>query len=228
MLMKFGQDFIKVPSGEINNLPYLKFIGSLKKPVILSSGMSHMQEIEDALEILEKAGCNKNKIIVLHCNTEYPTPKRDVNLKAMLSIKEKFGVKVGYSDHTSGIEIPIAAVALGATVIEKHFTIDRTFEGPDHKASLEPHELLEMIKSIRNIENALGDGVKKPSSSENKNIAIVRKSIVASKNIKKGEFFTNENLTTKRPGTGISPMMWDKLIGQKSKKNFKKDQQIKL
>ena len=228
MLMKFGQDFIKVPSGEINNLPYLKFIGSLKKPVILSSGMSHMQEIEDALEILEKAGCNKNKIIVLHCNTEYPTPKRDVNLKAMLSIKEKFGVKVGYSDHTSGIEIPIAAVALGATIIEKHFTIDRTFEGPDHKASLEPHELLEMIKSIRNIENALGDGVKKPSSSENKNIAIVRKSIVASKNIKKGEFFTNENLTTKRPGTGISPMMWDKLIGKKSKKNFKKDQQIKL
>ena len=153
-----------------------------------------------------KAGCNKNKIIVLHCNTEYPTPKRDVNLKAMLSIKEKFGVKVGYSDHTSGIEIPIAAVALGATVIEKHFTIDRTFEGPDHKASLEPHELSEMIKSIRNIENALGDGIKKPSSSENKNIAIVRKSIVASKNIKKGEFFTNENLTTKRP-RGISPMM---------------------
>ena len=135
--------------------------------------MSHMQEIEDALEILEKAGCNKNKIIVLHCNTEYPTPKRDVNLKAMLSIKEKFGVKVGYSDHTSGIEIPIAAVALGATVIEKHFTIDRTFERPDHKASLEPHELLEMIKSIRNIENALGDGVKKPSSSENKNILCV-------------------------------------------------------
>ncbi len=146
----------------------------------------------------------------------------------MLSIRKKFGVKVGYSDHTSGIEIPIAAVALGAKVIEKHFTIDRTFEGPDHKASLEPHELLQMIKSIRNIENALGDGVKKPSSSENKNISIVRKSIVASKNIKKGELFTNENLTTKRPGTGISPMMWDKLIGQKSKKIFKKDQQIKI
>ena len=190
--------------------------------------MANIGEIKSALEILEKNGTPREKITILHCNTEYPTPMEDVNLRAMLSIKETFGVSVGYSDHTLGIEIPIAAVAMGATVIEKHFTLNRKQPGPDHQASLEPHELRAMVKAIRNIEKALGDVEKKPSPSEIKNIPIVRKSIVAKKIIKKGEKFSNENLTVKRPGTGISPMLWDTIINQKSKKDYIIDELIEI
>ena len=228
MLIDLGQKIIKIPSGEITNLPFLKYIGSLNKEVILSTGMSNIKEIRNALDILEKSGTNKKKITVLHCNTEYPTPKKDVNLNAMSTIRKKFKLNVGYSDHTNGIEIPIAAVALGARVIEKHFTLSRKMAGPDHKSSLEPPELLEMVKSIRNIEIAMGNGKKIPSPSEIKNMNLARRSIVASKSIKKGDIFSENNLDVKRPGNGLSPMHWDKLIGTHSPKNFKKDQKIKL
>jgi N,N'-diacetyllegionaminate synthase len=227
ILNDLGVEIFKIPSGEIMNLPYLRKIGGLKKEVILSTGMADIGEIEDALDVLNQAGTNSEKITVLHCTTEYPTPVEDVNLQAMRTIGATFpGNSIGYSDHTLGIEIPIAAVALGATVIEKHFTLDRNMEGPDHSASLEPAELKAMVSAIRNIEKALGSGIKKPSPSELKNKPITRKSIVAAKDIIKGEAFTEENLTIKRPGTGISPMRWDELIGQNASKNYKQDDLI--
>lgn len=222
-LKSIGLDFFKIPSGEITNLPYLREIASYKCPVVLSTGMSDITEIEQALEVL-----NVSQVIILHCNTEYPTPMKDVNLKAMLTIKDKFKVDIGYSDHTLGIEVPIAAVALGATVIEKHFTLDKTMEGPDHKASLDPSELKAMVSAIRNIELALGSGVKVASESETKNKSIARKSIVASREIKSGEKFTDKNLTVKRPGNGISPMNWDKVVGAYAKRDFKEDELIEL
>jgi N,N'-diacetyllegionaminate synthase len=223
-----GLEIFKIPSGEITNLPYLEKIGKLGKKVILSTGMADLGEIEDALDILTSCGTKKEDITILHCNTEYPTPYEDVNLLAMLTIKEAFKVKVGYSDHTLGIEIPIAAVALGASVIEKHFTIDKNMEGPDHKASLEPHELKAMIDAIRNIEKALGNGIKKPSKSEIKNRDIVRKSIVAKREIKKGEIFTEDNITVKRPGTGISPMRWYEVLGKVASRDYKEDELIEI
>jgi len=228
-LNSIGMEIFKIPSGEITNLPYLEKIGRLNKKVVLSTGMADLGEIEDALDILIQSGTKKENITVLHCNTEYPTPYEDVNLRAMLAIEEAFKVNVGYSDHTLGIEIPIAAVALGATVIEKHFTLDRTMEGPDHKASLEPKELKEMITAIRNVEKALGDGIKKPSKSELKNITVVRKHIIAKRDIRKGELFSKENLTVKRTGKeGVSPMRWYELIGKKSPREFQKDEMIEI
>lgn len=218
----------KIPSGEITNYPYLKKIATYKEPVILSTGMCELSDIENAINVLVANGVSKDIITVLHCNTEYPTPMKDVNLKAMLEIKEKFGVEIGYSDHTEGIEVPIAAVALGATVIEKHFTLDKNMEGPDHKASLEPSELKAMVTSIRNIEQALGTGHKTVSDSERKNIEIARKSIVAAKDIKEGEIFTEENITVKRPGNGISPMEWENVIGKVAKRNFQEEELIEL
>ena len=225
-ILRLGINIFKIPSGEITNLPYLKFIGGLKKKIILSTGMSSYEEIADAIKILTKKGTKKKNITILHCNSEYPTPYKDVNLAAMQNIKKKFGTEIGLSDHSLGIEVPVAAVALGANVIEKHFTLNKNSPGPDHKTSINFLELKRMIKSIRNIEKSLGDGVKKVSSSEKKNINIVRKSIVAKTNIAKGEIFSYENLTTKRPGNGLSPMKIDNIIGKKAKKNFFKDQQI--
>jgi len=218
----------KIPSGEITNLPYLRHIGRMGKPIILSTGMSTLEEVQKALNVLLESGVEKEKITILHCNTEYPTPMEDVNLKAMLTIREELGVNIGYSDHTLGIEVPIAAVAMGATVIEKHFTLDRTLTGPDHAASLEPHELKSMVTAIRNIKKAMGDGIKKPSPSETRNIPIARKSIVAKKPIKKGERYSEENITVKRPGTGISPIEWDNIINQKSIKDFIIDDLIEV
>ena len=227
LLNELGLDIFKIPSGEITNLPYLRKIGALKKEIILSTGMADLGEIEDALDVLTGAGTKLKDISVLHCNTEYPTPFEDVNLKAMLTIKAAFpGIQVGYSDHTEGIEVPIAAVAMGATIIEKHFTLDKNLPGPDHKASLEPDELTAMVRAIRNIEIALGNGIKKPSPSESKNMVIARKSIVAAQAIATGEKFTNNNLTAKRPGAGLSPMLWDKVIGQVAQKDYEKDELI--
>lgn len=223
-LKSIDMPYWKIPSGEITNLPYLMEIQQTKKPIILSTGMSTMEEIEMALKVFKDY--ERNKIVLLHCNTEYPTPFCDVNLNAMNTLKKKFKVKVGYSDHTNGIEVPIAAVALGAVVIEKHFTLDKNMIGPDHKASLEPDELTSMVSAIRNIESSLGNGFKCPSSSEKKNISIARKSIVAKKEIKKGEIFTIENLTVKRPGDGISPMEWFHVIGEKAIKDFNVDEKI--
>jgi len=219
-------DIFKIPSGEITNLPYLRHIGFLNKQVILSTGMADLGEIEDALDILIAAGTAKDKITILHANTEYPTPMEDVNLKAMQTIAMAFNMDVGYSDHTLGIEVDIAAVAMGAKVIEKHFTLDRTMTGPDHKASLEPDELKAMVQGIRNIEKALGNGIKKPSNSERKNIAIARKSIVATKTIKQGEVINELNLAIKRPGTGISPMRWDETVGSIAQKDYREDELI--
>lgn len=216
--------FWKIPSGEITNLPYLEKIAKTGRDIILSTGMSTMEEIGKAISILKENGAGK--ITLLHCNTEYPTPFVDVNLKAMKAMSEKFGLPVGYSDHTVGIEVPIAATAMGAAVIEKHFTLDKNMEGPDHKASLEPAELKQMVSAIRNIEQALGNGVKQPSPSEKKNIDIARKSIVARREIKKGELLTEENLYIKRPGGGISPMRWYELIGKRAVKDFKEDELI--
>ena len=219
-LRELNMSFIKIPSGEITNYPFLEKISKIRKPIILSSGMSSLDEIKNAIKILTSDNLQKEDITVLHCNTEYPTPMSDVNLNAMNTISSELGVKVGYSDHTLGIEIPIAAVALGACVVEKHFTIKRTLEGPDHKASLEPSELKKMIKSIRNIEKAMGDGIKKPSDSEIKNIEIVRKSIHLLNDIKKGEIIKDSNLIMLRPGDGISPMLLNQVIGKKIKKDF--------
>lgn len=227
-LSRMGMEMFKIPSGEITNLPHLKKIGALGKKILLSTGMSEMREIEDALKILISAGTPKEFITVLHCNTEYPTPMEDANLRAMLTIRDVLNVRVGYSDHTLGIEAPIAAVALGAEVIEKHFTLDRNMPGPDHSASLLPDELKSMVSAIRNIEKAMGDGIKRPTPSELKNIPIARKSIVASGHIKAGEEFTPENLTSKRPATGISPMMWDSVIGRRAKRDFNKDDLIEI
>lgn len=221
-------DLWKIPSGEITNYPYLKKIASYHQSVILSTGMSTMENIEACLKVLTDNGLAKDQITILHCNTEYPTPFEDVNLRAMQTIKERFGTQVGYSDHTRGIEVPIAAVALGATVIEKHFTLDRNMPGPDHKASLEPDELKAMVSAIRNIEKALGSAEKKISDSERKNIAIARKSIVAATNIKKGEVLTEENITVKRPGTGISPMRWEEVLGTTAVRDFQEDELIEI
>jgi N-acetylneuraminate synthase len=228
MLVNMGIKQVKIPSGELTNLPLLRYMTRLGLPVILSTGMANMGEIEAAIEVIENSGTPRNLITVLHCTTEYPTPMNEVNLRAMLSIKLAFGVRVGYSDHTPGIEIPIAAVALGATVIEKHFTLDRTLPGPDHLASLEPKELKAMVDAIRNIEMALGDGIKRPSASEIKNIPIARKSLVATKSIRAGESFSANNIGTKRPGTGISPMLWDDVIGRKATRDFIQDELISL
>ena len=226
-LSKLNLNIIKIPSGEITNLPYLKYLAKLKKKLILSTGMSKTREISTALNILKKYGTKTNDISLLHCNSSYPTPYEDVNLKAMVFLKKKFNLKIGLSDHSLGIEVPIAAVALGAKIIEKHFTLSRNMIGPDHKSSIEPQELSKMVKSIRKIELALGSECKKITKSEIKNINIVRKSIVAKKFIAKGELFTLDNLAFKRPGFGISPMYVDRLIGKTAKKNYKKDSMIK-
>lgn len=218
----------KIPSGEITNYPYLKKIASYGEPVVLSTGMCELSDIEAALHVLLNNGVQKEKITVLHCNTEYPTPMKDVNLKAMLEIGQRFGVKVGYSDHTEGIEVPIAAVALGATIIEKHFTLDKEMEGPDHKASLEPAELRAMVKAIRNIEQALGNGHKTVSESERKNMEIARKSIVAACPILQGELLSEQNLTVKRPGNGISPMRWEEVIGTYATRDYQEEEMIEL
>lgn len=228
VLVPLGMDYWKIPSGEITNLPYLRKIARLHQPVIFSTGMSCLGEIEDALRVLTGEGLTKDQISLLHCNTEYPTPLEDVNLKAMLTLKGCFGVRVGYSDHTKGIEVPIAAVAMGAEIIEKHFTLDKNLPGPDHVASLEPQELKVMVDSIRNIEQALGTGVKQVSSSERNNIAIARKSIIAACDIKAGETFTEDNLTVKRPGNGISPMLWDSVVGKTAMRDFVEDELIEI
>ena len=226
LLVSLGQECFKIPSGEITNLPYLRHIGQLGKTVILSTGMATLGEIEAAIEVLEQTGTPRAKVTVLHCTTEYPTPMNEVNLRAMQSIHAAFDVAVGYSDHTEGIEIAIAAVAMGASVIEKHFTLDRTFPGPDHQASLEPAELKAMVTAIRNIEIALGDGIKRLTPSEARNKPVARKSLVASRAITAGEVFTTENITTKRPGTGISPMRWDEFVGQAAQKDYHEDELI--
>jgi len=227
-LVKLGVEIIKIPSGEITNFPFLKHVSKLNRPVVMSTGMSTLGEIESALNILEVNGLDKSKISLLHCNSDYPTPMIDVNLNAIKSMNIAFGLPVGYSDHTLGIEVPIAAVALGATIIEKHLTLDKSFEGPDHKVSLDPFEFKNMVNSIRNIEIALGDGIKRNTASESKNKSNVRKSIVALCNIKKGEMFSEKNLTTKRPGTGITPMQWDNIIGTISKRDFIKNELIEI
>ncbi len=227
-LKKLKLKRVKIPSGEITNLPYLRHIALMCKPVFMSTGMATLEEVRAAMDVLLEAGVNKDDLTMLHCNTEYPTPMGDVNLRAMLTIRDELGVQVGYSDHTLGIEVPIAAVALGATIIEKHFTLDRTMPGPDHAASLEPEELKAMVATIRNIEKALGDGVKKPSPSETKNIPIARKSIIAKKPIKKGEAFSEDSLTVKRPGTGISPMEWDNVVGKTATHDYEMDEVIKI
>lgn len=229
LLVDLGIDRIKVPSGEITNLPLLRHIAAKGLPVILSTGMADMADIEAAIAVMEAGGVPRAQITVLHCNTEYPTPMQDVNLPAMANIGAAFGVEVGYSDHTMGIELPIAAVALGATVIEKHITLDRGLPGPDHRASLEPDEFAQMVRAIRNIEQAVsGDGIKRPSPSESKNRAIARKSIVAARDIAAGELFSVENLTAKRPGTGISPMRWDEVVGRTAPRAFAADELIAL
>jgi len=226
LLDDLGLEIFKIPSGEITNLPYLRHIGKLNKNVILSTGMADIGEIEDALDILAQAGTKKENITVLHANTMYPTPMEDVNLKAMVTIGNTFDVAFGYSDHTLGIEVDIAAVAMGASCIEKHFTLDKTMEGPDHKASLEPDELKTMVNAIRNIELALGSSVKKPSKSETPNIKIARKSIVANREIKKGDLLSEENLAIKRPGNGINPIRWDEIIGSVAVKDYEVDELI--
>lgn len=226
LLVRLGQECFKIPSGEINNLPLLRHIGQLGKNVILSTGMATMGEIEEAIDALEQAGTPRVKLTVLHCTTEYPTPMAEVNLRAMQAIHKAFGVAVGYSDHTEGIEVAIAAVAMGATLIEKHFTLDRDLPGPDHQASLEPAELNSMVAAIRNIEVALGDGIKRITPSEARNKSVARKSLVAGRAIKVGEIFTIENLTIKRPGTGISPMRWDDVLGKTAQRDFAVDELI--
>ncbi len=228
MLNAFGMTIFKIPSGEITNLPYLRHIGNLRKKIILSTGMSYIEDVERALSVLIKSGTNKRDITVLHATTEYPCPVNEVNLLAMSTLKAKFGVSVGYSDHTLGIWISVAAVALGARVIEKHFTLDRSMEGPDHKASLEPNELNLMVQAIRGVEQALGDGNKRPTKSETKNLIAVRKSIVASRNIKAGELFSLDNIAVKRPGNGISPMRWDNVLGAIAKRDFLLDELIEI
>ena len=228
LLVSLGQDHFKIPSGEITNLPYLRHIGGLGQAVILSTGMATLCEIESAIDVLEQAGTPRSNITVLHCTTEYPTPMAEVNLRAMRSIQRAFGVDVGYSDHTPGIEVAIAAVAMGACVIEKHFTMDRKLPGPDHKASLEPDDLVAMVSAIRNIEIALGDGIKRLTQSEARNKPVMRKSLVASEKIKAGEIFSTTNITVKRPGTGVSPMRWDEVIGRTASRDFAEDELIDI
>jgi N,N'-diacetyllegionaminate synthase len=228
LLVELGIDRFKIPSGELTNLPYLRHVARQGRPVILSTGMSTLGEIEATLDALIAAGAPRERITVLHCNTEYPTPMADVNLRAMLTIRAAFGVAVGYSDHTCGIEVAVAAVALGATVIEKHLTLDRALPGPDHKASLEPLELKAMVTAIRNVEMALGDGIKRPTRSEAKNIPVARKSLVAARAIRAGEIFDSRNVTVKRPGTGLSPMRWDEVIGRRARRDFGADELLEL
>ena len=227
-LDRLGVPIHKIPSGEITNLPFMRHVARCGKPIILSTGMSTLVEIEEALGVLQRAGASRDRITVLHCNTEYPTPMADVNLRAMLAMRSAFGVAVGYSDHTLGIEVAISAVALGATIVEKHLTLDRTLPGPDHKASVEPSELRAMVMAIRNVEQALGDGVKRPSPSEAKNMPIARRSLVAACHIRTGEVFTDANLAVKRPGTGLSPMRWDEVLGLTAKRDFEPDELIEL
>ena len=228
-LADIGLTMVKIPSGEITNLPYLRKAAQLFKQVIISSGMSTLSEIGDAIQVFLNTGIQLEDITVLHCTTEYPTPMEEVNLRAMQTIALHFQVATGYSDHTEGIEVPVAAVALGATVIEKHFTLDKNMQGPDHKASLNPEELIAMVKAIRNIEKTLsGNGMKEPAPSEQKNIAIARKSIIAKQNIKAGTLFSEENITAKRPGSGLSPMLWDQVIGKPAKRDFFTDELIEL
>lgn len=228
MLIELGLEQVKIPSGELTNLPLLRYMTRLGMPVILSTGMASLGDIEAALQVIEHSGTPRELVTILHCTTEYPAPIDEVNLRAMVSLKHAFGLDVGYSDHTRGIEIPLAAVALGATVIEKHFTLDRNLPGPDHQASLEPHELKAMVDGIRNVERALGDGIKRASASELKNRAIARKSLVASRAIRAGEAFSADNLTAKRPGTGISPMRWDDVLGRQARRDFERDELIEL
>ena len=228
VLEELDMDYYKIPSGEITNLPYLRKIASKHRPVIMSTGMCEMQEIADALAVLEAGGLSRDQITLLHCNTQYPTPFADVNLAAMHTIASTFGVEVGYSDHTRGIEVPIAAVAMGATMIEKHFTLDCNMEGPDHKASLEPHQLKAMVDAIRNVEQAIGSSQKHATASETPNKEVARKSIVAARAIAKGEVLTEDNITVKRPGNGISPMLWDNVIGTTAKRDFIYDELIEI
>ena len=228
VLVSLGIDQFKIPSGEITNLPYLRHIGQFSKPIILSTGMATMGDIEAAIDVLEQAGTERSLITLLHCTTEYPAPMVEVNLRAMTSMQAAFGVAVGYSDHTAGIEVAIAAAALGATVIEKHFTLDKKLPGPDHNASLEPKELKAMVSSIRNIEIALGDGIKRLTPSEALNKFVARKSLVAIKDIKVGEVFSVENISAKRPGTGLSPMTWESVIGRKAARDFLIDELIEI
>jgi N-acetylneuraminate synthase len=228
MLVALGVDLLKIPSGEVTNLPFLRHVASTGRPMLLSTGMATLGEIEAALDVIERAGTPRDRITVLHCSTEYPTPMPDVNLRAMCSMKHAFGVNIGYSDHTVGIEVAIAAVAMGATVIEKHFTTDRNLPGPDHRASLEPAEMKAMVEAIRNIEIALGDGIKRPTASEQKNKPIARKSLVAAMPIRAGELFTADNLAAKRPGTGISPMRWDEVLGRTASRDYAPDEMIEL
>lgn len=226
LLAELGMEFWKIPSGEITNYPYLVRIARTHKPIVLSTGMCIPEEIAAALAVLRENGCGG--VTLLHCTTEYPAPFEDVNLNAMLTLKREFGTPVGYSDHTRGIEVPVAAAALGAEVIEKHFTLDRNMEGPDHKASLEPDEFAQMVSAVRHVELALGDGVKRVAPSERKNLAIARKSIVAKRDIQAGEAFTEENLTTKRPGGGVNPMRWNEVLGCPAKRLFHADELIEL
>lgn len=228
MLVELGLNQVKIPSGELTNLPLLRHMTRLGMPVILSTGMATLGEVEAAIEVVEEGGTPRDSITVLHCTTEYPAPMAGVNLRAMVSMKFALGVEVGYSDHTSGIEIPIAAVALGARVIEKHFTVDRSLPGPDHQASLEPHEFKAMVEAIRNVEIGLGDGVKRPSNSELKNRLIARKSLVAIRTIQAGEFFSPQNVGIKRPGNGITPMRWDEVMGRPAPRDFSIDELIEI
>lgn len=225
-LKDLGQTLFKIPSGEITNLPYLRAVGGVPHPIILSSGMATLNEVQVAVQVLVQEGVSLDNITLLHCNTEYPTPLSDVNLRAMLTMKETIGVDVGYSDHTLGCEVSVAAVALGAKVIEKHFTMSRNFIGPDHSASLEPQELADLVFMIRNVEQCLGASEKRPSPSETPNIGIARRSIVAAAPIYQGELFTEDNLTAKRPGTGLSPMLWDNLLGKSAKRDYQTDDMI--
>lgn len=228
-LDSLGVEFYKIPSGEITNFSYLREIARRNKPVIMSTGMADLGEVEDALDVLLSNGLDRDSITLLHCNTEYPTPYSDANLRAMLTLKAAFpGIRVGYSDHTCGIEVSVAAVALGAAVIEKHFTLDKNMPGPDHRTSLEPAEFELLVSSIRNVEQAMGSGIKKPTESERKNITVVRKSIVAARDIKKGEIFSEDNLTTKRPACGLSPMMWPQVIGRVARRDFRKDEPVEI
>lgn len=227
-LLSLEQSLFKIPSGEITNLPYLRHIGRLSRRVIMSTGMASLVEVAEAISVLEDSGTPRGRITLLHCTTQYPTPMRDVNLRAMLTLKKEFGTQVGYSDHTQGIEVAVAAVALGAAVVEKHFTLDCNLSGPDHRASLEPKQLGEMVAAIRNIEISLGDGVKQATLSESENMEVARKSIVARQNIRCGELFNAANLTTKRPGSGLSPMRWDEVIGTRAVRDFLVDEMIEL
>lgn len=228
LLQELGTEIWKIPSGEITNFPYLRQIGQTGLPVILSTGMATEDEIETAIEVLTRFGTPQSAITLLHCTTEYPAPKDEVNLRAMQTLGKRFNMPIGYSDHTQGVEIPVAAVAMGATIIEKHFTLDKNMEGPDHKASLEPDELKLMVEYIRNVEQAMGDGVKRVAASEAKNRAIARKSIVAFTDIKKGDVFSEQNLITKRPADGLSPMMWEEVIGKVAKHDFQQDEPIEI